>query len=355
MNRNFWKGKKVLLTGHTGFKGTWLSLWLTDMGAEVHGYALNPDSNNSIATSLNITSEIKSSTINDIRNLTALLHLINQIKPEVVFHLAAQALVHESYKKPLETFSVNVMGTVTLLEAIRLSSGVKAVINVTTDKCYKNMEWLWPYREEQRLGGSDPYSNSKTCSEHLTSSYRESFFLNTETSIATARAGNVIGGGDRAENRLIPDFFRALENRNILQIRSPNSVRPWQHVLEPLSGYLTLAEALFNKGRVYAEPWNFGPAKENCQSVKWILNYLSNCLPEAKWAYDKAEHPHETQMLTLDSSKANSVLGWKSIWNLNKTLDETIAWESAFNKGSNMIDFSLNQIHSFESDKKINE
>lgn len=351
MNRKFWRGKRVLITGHTGFKGGWLSLWLNDMGAKVHGYALEPVSQKGIVCVTNISSDLKSSTIADIRNLKVLTELIKTIKPDVVFHLAAQALVQQSYKHPLDTYSVNVLGTATLLEAIRLIPGVKAVVNVTTDKCYENMEWVWPYRENEKLGGSDPYSSSKTCSEVVTSSYRGSFFRNTGTAIATARAGNVIGGGDWAQYRLIPDFFRSIEHKTILRIRSPKSVRPWQHVLEPLSGYLNLAEKLLEKGQSFAESWNFGPDKANCKSVEWILEHLCTSFPGARWTCDKEDHPHEARLLRLDSSKASSLLGWESIWNLSKTLNETVAWHKARIHGKNMKTFSLNQIHEFETDK----
>ncbi len=260
MNRNFWKSKRVFLTGHTGFKGGWLALWLTDMGAEVHAYALPAPTEPNFFTVCNLQAQLKSSTIGDIRDGAALANAMQAAQPQIVLHLAAQSLVRYSYTAPVETYAVNVLGTVNLLEAVRQTPSVKAVVNITTDKCYENREWVWPYRETEAMGGYDPYSSSKGCAELVTSAYRRSFLEPAGIHLASARAGNVIGGGDWAMDRLIPDFLRAIDASQTLTIRSPNATRPWQHVLEPLSGYLALAERLFLEGRDFADGWNFGPA-----------------------------------------------------------------------------------------------
>lgn len=271
MNPDFWAGKKVFLTGHTGFKGGWLSLWLQSLGAEVHGYALNPPTEPNLFTVAKVGQGMVSSTIADIRDASALAQAMEIVQPDIVFHLAAQPLVRYSYAEPTETYATNVMGTVNLFEVIRKTSTVRAALNITTDKCYENREWLKPYREDEPLGGYDPYSSSKACSELVTAAYRQSFFTESGVAVASARAGNVIGGGDWAQDRLIPDFLRAIDSNKPLVVRAPNAIRPWQHVLEPLSGYLTLAERLFVDGADFAEAWNFGPADEDARNVEWIV------------------------------------------------------------------------------------
>jgi CDP-glucose 4,6-dehydratase len=349
MNRPFWRGKRVFLTGHTGFKGGWLALWLADMGAEVHGYALQPPTDPNLFTVANLQGCLTSSTIADIRDADAFTQAMQAARPEIVLHLAAQPLVRYSYAAPVETYAVNVMGTVNLLEAVRRTPGVKAVVNITTDKCYENREWVWPYRENEALGGYDPYSSSKACSELVTAAYRHSFLESAGVRIASARAGNVIGGGDWAADRLVPDFLRALDAGRELVIRSPQATRPWQHVIEPLSGYLMLAESLFTHGQSYAEAWNFGPEEADARPVQWIVEYLCSQVPDAAWQCDAAPQPHEANMLKLDSSKAKAKLGWRPRWNLQTALGMTLAWHHAWKQGSDMAAISVQQIQAFET------
>jgi len=347
INKSFWNNKHVLLTGHTGFKGGWLSLWLQSMGAKVHGYALEPASQPNFFTLAKVADAMTSNTIADIRETQIIKKLINQVKPEIVFHMAAQPLVRFSYAAPEETYAVNVMGTVNLLEAIRYTSSVRAIVNITTDKCYENREWLWAYRENEALGGYDPYSSSKACSEIITAAYRQSFFAERAIGVATARAGNVIGGGDWSNDRLIPDFFRAIAKNQPLIVRSPSSIRPWQHVLEPLSGYLKLAEKLYIDPDKYAGAWNFGPSNEAVKTVLWVLTKLTEKIPNAKWEIDKDPQLHEAALLKLDSSKANELLGWNSLWTLQESLYNTIEWNNQFNAGANLKDFSNTQIATY--------
>lgn len=351
MNPSFWQDKQVLLTGHTGFKGGWLSLWLQSMGAQVHGYALAPLRQPNFFTLANVTEGMASNTIADIRDLQKIKKLMEQTKPEIVFHMAAQPLVRYSYTEPEETYAVNVMGTVNLLEAVRHSSSVKVVVNITTDKCYENRECFSAYKEDDALGGYDPYSSSKACSEIVTAAYRQSFLAESSIGVASARAGNVIGGGDWSEDRLIPDFFRAIQNKKTLIIRSPNAIRPWQHVLEPLSGYLMLAEKIYFEPLIYAGAWNFGPLDNDAQTVSWILSKIAEKLPNTKWRLDENPQLHEAGLLRLDSSKAKSLLKWVPRWSLNESLDKVIDWQKAFDSKSDMQKFSLSQINNYLSAK----
>ena len=351
MNK-FWKDKRVLITGHTGFKGSWLSLWLNLLGAKVSGYALSPPTEPSLFEINSATDILHSNTIADIRDIDLLIDVFNQQQPEVVFHLAAQPLVRESYYDPLGTFSTNVMGTVHVLETARRTDSVRVLVNVTTDKCYQNREWQWGYRENDRLGGHDPYSSSKTCSEVITESYRKSFFSgqnNNCLQLASARAGNVIGGGDWASDRLIPDAIRAYMSNSTLIIRNPDSTRPWQHVLEPLSGYLLLAEKLWTHGRQYSRAWNFGPDQTDCCSVGSVADRICTMLGEpAQWTHDKSEQPSESGFLSLDSTLAHTLLGWSPTWQLQAALSNTIEWYRAYLQNKDMKAITLEQIRAFQ-------
>ena len=349
MSSDFWNGKRVLVTGHTGFKGSWLCLWLQSRGAIVHGYALEPTGDQNLFEVAGVAAGMAGNTIADIRDAQSLEQVMRITQPEVVFHLAAQALVRRSYAAPVETYAVNVMGTVNLLEAVRNSQGIRAVVNVTTDKCYENREWPWAYREIEALGGHDPYSSSKACSEIVTAAYRRSFLQAGGVALASARAGNVIGGGDWAVDRLIPDFLRALDAGAPLEIRSPNAIRPWQHVLEPLSGYLQLAARLFTEQAEFAEAWNFGPADEDARPVSWIVDRLVNSTPGATWRCDESPQLHEANYLKLDSSKARIRLPWRPRWALATALDKTLEWHAAWRVGKDMREFTLGQINEYEN------
>jgi CDP-glucose 4,6-dehydratase len=316
--------RRVLVTGHTGFKGSWLALWLRELGASVTGVALDPTPGPSHWTMLDLDCDDRRL---DIRDAQGLESAVRDARPEVVFHLAAQPLVRRSYREPLETWSTNVMGTANLLEACRRSDSVRAVVAVTTDKCYENMEWPWGYRENDRLGGHDPYSASKAGAELVIESYRRAYFAGNDAPlIASARAGNVIGGGDWSEDRLIPDLVRAVEMGRPLEIRSPNATRPWQHVLESLSGYLLLAQRLLGGDRSYAEAWNFGPEAEGNCRVADVLEKLRGQWPGMNWNVSAASHPHEAQLLYLDSAKARGRLGWRPVWGLDDGLKATADW-----------------------------
>ena len=348
LSPSFWRGRRVFVSGHTGFKGSWLSLWLDSMGAKVFGYALPPPTRPSLFDVARVEQKLAGHTLGDLSDHVALVDAVRRAEPEIVFHLAAQSLVRLGYAEPIETFTTNVLGTVHLLEAIRGCPTVRAVVNVTTDKCYENREWPWSYRENDRLGGSDPYSCSKACSELVTDAYRQSFLESAGVAVATARAGNVIGGGDWAADRLLPDAFRALDANAPLEIRAPKSIRPWQHVLEPLSGYLLLAECLHREGKVHSGPWNFGPAESSAQSVEAVLNGLALLAPSFQWRPDVSgqAHPHEASTLLLDSSKTRQKLGWRSRWGLDTALEKTLAWHLAWRQGVDMTDFTLRQIQS---------
>ena len=349
INQRFWKGKRIFLTGHTGFKGGWLALWLNDMGAIVHGFSLDAPTTPNLFTEAKVESQMASSTIGDIRNAEQLLTAMQEVQPDIVIHMAAQPLVRASYLDPVVTYGTNVMGTVHLFEAIRETSSVKVVINITTDKCYENREWVWPYRENEAMGGHDPYSSSKGCAELVTSAYRQSFLDKVDVQLASARAGNVIGGGDWAADRLIPDFLRALDANQTLAIRSPKAIRPWQHVLEPLSGYLQLGEKLYTEGGAFADGWNFGPDDADSQSGEWIVNHLCSQITDANWQLDQNPQPHEANTLKLDSTKAKKLLYWKPRWNLTNALNKTIEWHNAWKTGGDMNAISLQQIHEYET------
>ncbi len=352
IGRRFWEGKKVFLTGHTGFKGAWLCSWLHILGAEVAGYALKPPTDPSLYELCGID-DLVHSTIADVRDKDSLARALRSAQPDIVIHMAAQPLVRDSYKIPGETYEINVMGTVNLFEAVRTGNTVKAVINVTTDKCYENKEWVWGYRENEPLGGYDPYSNSKACSELVTSSYRSSYFNPKEyashgVAIASARAGNVIGGGDWAADRLIPDFVRAILKGEKVLIRNPHAIRPWQHVLEPLSGYLALAQKLYESGPHYCGAWNFGPDDNDAKPVEWIVKRLcSKWGGQASYEIDKGAHPHEAHYLKLDCSKAKAELGWRPRWNLEKAIDGIVEWTRIYKEGGDVSKVCATQIEEY--------
>lgn len=347
IDHRFWRGKRVFLTGHTGFKGSWLSLWLQSMGAELYGYALTPPTNPALFEEANVAQGM-TSIIGDVRDFDALFEALKKSRAEIVIHMAAQPLVRLSYDQPVQTYATNVMGTVHLLEAIRQVGGVRAVVNVTTDKCYENKEWVWGYREDEPMGGYDPYSNSKGCSELVTSAYRQSFFQKSDTALGSARAGNVIGGGDWALDRLVPDILRAFERKEPVVIRNPYATRPWQHVLEPLSGYLTLAQKLYEGGQIYAEGWNFGPNEDDAKPVQWIVERLvKDWGSGASWQADSGEHPHEANYLKLDISKAKSKLDWRPRWSLGIALGEITKWHQAWLAKDNVQQLCLQQIEQF--------
>jgi CDP-glucose 4,6-dehydratase len=350
MNASFWRGKRVFLTGHTGFKGSWLSLWLQSLGAELTGFALAPPTNPSLFEEAKVADGM-TSILGDVRDLSALQAALHKTQPEIVIHMAAQPLVRYSYQSPVETYAVNVMGTVHLLEAVRQTPSVRAVVNVTTDKCYENKEWVWGYREDETMGGFDPYSNSKGCSELVTRAYRQSLFQigAHKVALASARAGNVIGGGDWALDRLVPDILRALGQGQVISIRNPNAIRPWQHVLEPLSGYLQLAEQLFaDNGQDYAQAFNFGPREEDAKPVQWIVENICKAWGgDAQWAQQTGEHPHEAHYLKLDISKAKMRLGWQPKWSLDIALAKIVEWHLAYLAQDNMRTFTLNQINQY--------
>jgi CDP-glucose 4,6-dehydratase len=354
-DRTFWRGRRVFLTGHTGFKGSWFALRLHGLGALVTGYALAPPTEPNLHDLCRLGELVASHTA-DIRDAERLGRAMAEARPEIVFHLAAQPLVRESYRRPAETFEVNVMGTVNLLEAVRFCRSVRAVVVVTTDKCYENREWIWGYRETDRLGGSDPYAGSKACAELATAAYAASFFKPAAhaqhgVAVATARAGNIVGGGDWAPDRLVPDFFRAALAGEQLQLRSPAATRPWQHVLEPIEGYLLLARRLAEQGPAYAGAWNFGPLETDVRTVEEVVRRLC-----AAWGggicyeVDGGPHPHESRALKLDCAKARELLDWRPAWDFEEGLAETVAWTRAWREGHDPRDLCREQIARHEAD-----
>lgn len=348
--KDFYRDKKVLITGHTGFKGSWLSMWLKHWGAEVIGFSLEPPTQPNLFTIANVADGM-TSIIGDIRDYNQIYNAVKTHQPEIVIHMAAQPLVLYSYHQPIETYATNVLGTVHLLEAIRQVGCTKTVLNVTTDKCYENKETLTAYNEQHNLGGHDPYSNSKACSELVTSAYRNSYFNKMKIGLASARAGNVIGGGDWAENRLIPDIIRGcMENRSVC-IRHPHALRPWQHVLEPLSGYLLLTKHLHEHPEQFADAWNFGPDEDDIKPVNWISDYITEQWGDnASWYLeDNKEKLHEATLLKLDCNKAKSILNWNPRWNLEAGLNKTIEWYKGFQAKKDIRDLSLEQIATFNN------
>lgn len=349
---DFWRDRRVLITGHTGFKGSWLSLWLEELGARVTGYALSPPTQPNLFDAAQIAKGIKN-VIGDVRDYGRLRALFESTRPEFVFHLAAQPLVRASYQDPIETYSVNVLGTVTVLETVRTTGGVRVVVNVTSDKCYENREWLWGYRENEPMGGFDPYSSSKGCSELVTAAFRNSFFSPEGhevhgVALASARAGNVIGGGDWADDRLVPDLVRAFASGRSALIRRPDAIRPWQHVLEPLYGYLMLARRLWSNGAAFAEAWNFGPDTDDTWAVRRVCERAAEFWgTDSRWRVDEAIQPHEAAALNLDSSKARARLGWRPRWTLSRALDATIRWYRAFHDGADARSLTLRQIREY--------
>lgn len=350
MNPDFWRGKRVLLTGHTGFKGSWLSLWLQSLGTQVHGLALEPPTTPNLFTVAQVAKGMASHTIGDIRDLATVQRAMQASQPDIVIHMAAQPLVRLSYSEPVETYATNVMGTVHVLEAARQAASVKAIVVVTTDKCYDNKEWAWGYREDEPMGGHDPYSNSKGCAELVTSAYRSSFLQGQGKAVATARAGNVIGGGDWAADRLVPDILRAFEQNQSVVIRNPHATRPWQNVLEPLSGYLCLAEQLYTQGQAFAEGWNFGPKDDDARPVQWIVEHMVDIWGQgASWQQDGGVHPHEANYLKLDISKARARLSWQPRWPLASALEHISSWHRAWLAHENMHQLCLDQIQQYTS------
>ncbi|MCK1321664.1 MULTISPECIES: CDP-glucose 4,6-dehydratase [unclassified Bradyrhizobium] len=350
--RNFWAGRSVLITGNTGFKGTWLSFWLTYMGAKVSGMSLPPDQDPG-HTALSITNDQVKTHFIDIRGPEPVSACIAAVRPSVVFHMAAQALVRPSYQDPVGTYATNVMGTVHVLEAIRQHGGVEAVVVVTSDKCYENREWPWGYREDEAMGGYDPYSSSKGCAELVASAYRRSFFTGPDKTlcrVASARAGNVIGGGDWSVDRLVPDMVRSMSDGTSIEIRSPDAVRPWQHVLEPLSGYVRLAQTLVSpQGDRYAEAWNFGPAEDDCRPVSYLVEKVTQAWGEgARWHLSEKVQPHEAHFLKVDSSKSRARLNWNRRMSLERTLEWTVEWYRRQRAGEKPQSLTLEQIDRYE-------
>jgi CDP-glucose 4,6-dehydratase len=350
MTNGFWRGRRILLTGHTGFKGAWLALWLQRLGAQVTGYSQPPPTQPNLFELAHVAVGMDSQS-GDVRDLGALVAAMTRARPEIVIHMAAQTLVRYGYANPVETYATNVMGTVHVLEAIRRQTGVRVALMITSDKCYENREWVWGYREEEPFGGRDPYSNSKGCAELVTAAYRQSYFApGADVALGSARAGNVIGGGDWAVDRLVPDTMTAFGAGRTVIIRNPQAIRPWQHVLEPLSGYLLLAERLWEKGAEYAEGWNFGPRDEDARPVAWVVERLATLWGEgANWECDFQAHPHEARFLKLDCSKARHRLGWSPRLPLEQGLAWTADWYRAHQLGHDLREVTLEQIERYEA------
>jgi len=349
IDKDFWQGKRVFLTGHTGFKGSWLSLWLVSLGAKVKGYALSPPTSPSLFIEANIDSIIDSQ-IADIRDQDTLHESMTKFSPDILIHMAAQPLVRYSYDEPIETYEVNVIGTAKVLEVARSCPNLKAIVNITTDKCYENDERAEGYKEDDPMGGYDPYSSSKGCAELVASSYRRSFLQDQGVGLASVRAGNVIGGGDWADDRLIPDILRSFENGSPVVIRNPKATRPWQHVLEPLSGYLILTQGLYEEQKKYAEGWNFGPNEQDVKPVDWILDKMILKWPDSSWKLDSNSSPHEAGFLKLDIAKAKAKLGWNPVWELSHTLEKIIGWHRAWLDKEDMQAMCLAEIKEYTRD-----
>lgn len=345
----FWKGKRVFLTGHTGFKGSWLSLWLSSLGVTVKGYALKPTTTPSLFEEAKVDNLVLSQ-IGDIRNREMLHESLVTFNPDILIHLAAQPLVRRSYDSPVETYEVNVIGTVNVLESARSCNNLKAIVNITTDKCYENDGRSEGYKENDPMGGYDPYSSSKGCAELVTSAYKRSFLQKMGVGLASVRAGNVIGGGDWAEDRLIPDIIRSFEANQSVFIRNPKATRPWQHVLEPLSGYLILAQKLYEDQNKYSESWNFGPDDIDVRPVEWILDKMKLKWPNSSWTIDQDPGHHEATFLKLDISKAKSELNWRPIWSLNDTLENIIDWHKSWINNEDMQTICLSEIEKYTID-----
>ena len=349
IEQNFWQGKRVFITGHTGFKGSWLSLWLTSLGVDVKGYALNPPTSPSLFNEAKIDAVIDSQ-VGDIRDQEKLYKSMTSFNPDILIHMAAQPLVRYSYEAPIETYEVNVIGTAKVLEVARSCPNLKAIVNITTDKCYENDGRTDGYKEDDPIGGYDPYSSSKGCAELVASSYSQSFLLDQGIGVASARAGNVIGGGDWANDRLIPDILRSFGKNESVVIRNPKATRPWQHVLEPLSGYLILAQKLYNEIDKYGEGWNFGPNAKDVKPVSWILDKMISMWPNSSWELDKNYNPHEADFLMLDISKAESKLNWRPVWELSHTLEKITTWQKAWLDKEDVQVMCLSEIKDYMRD-----
>lgn len=352
MTRAFWSQRRVLITGHTGFKGGWLALWLSELGAEVHGLALDPPTTPNLFTVAQVATCLASHRLGDVRELSVVTAALAAAQPDIVLHLAAQPLVRAGYADPVGTYAANVMGTVHLLEAVRQCPSVRAVVVVTTDKCYDNREWVWPYRECDALGGHDPYSSSKAAAELVTQAYRQAFLAESGVQVASVRAGNVIGGGDWAADRLIPDVLRALDAGVAVSLRSPHAIRPWQHVLEPLAGYLQLAERLYAQETACATAWNFGPDAADAWPVEQVVRWLCEH-SGVRWQADTHTGPHESVVLNLDSAQARTRLGWRPRWTLPHALAQTVAWHHAWRAGADMQQVTRQQIRTYQAERTV--
>jgi CDP-glucose 4,6-dehydratase len=346
-NNEFWVNKKVFITGHTGFKGSWISIWLSSIGAHVKGYSLEPLSKPNLFELAHLESILESE-INDICDYEKLSKSILDFDPDILIHMAAQPLVRKSYRDPLETFNTNVIGTANVLEVAKHCKNVKAIINVTTDKCYENKELANSFKEDDPLGGHDPYSASKACAELVSSAFKNSYLKELNIGIATVRAGNVIGGGDWAEDRLVPDILRTIASNSDMCIRNPDATRPWQHVLEPLAGYILLAENLYNNPLKYSSAWNFGPEEDDIKPVSWIADQILKNFPRSNWIKDNGNHPHEASLLQLDISKSKNNLGWQPKWNIDQAIEKILEWHLLYNeKTMSVKNLCLRQIDDY--------